>query len=57
MIAKEPAEYPEPDKDKASNEAHLYQPESNKSALPRAPPPQKAVLLCPLPGRVCHLQW
>jgi len=57
MLVKEPAEYPEPDEDEASNEALLHKPESNQSPLPRAPPPQKAVLFCPLPGQVRHLKW
>jgi hypothetical protein len=54
MHVKEPTEYPEPDKDKASNAALLHEPESDKSALPCSPPPQKAVLFCLLPGQVCH---
>jgi len=54
MIAKEHVEYSEHDKDEASNEALLYVPGSNTSALPHAPPPQKAVLICPLPGQVHH---
>jgi len=57
MLVKEPAEYPEPNDDEASNEALLHQPESNQCALPRAPPSQKAVLVCPLPGQVRHLKW
>jgi len=57
MLVKEPAEYPEPDKDKASLEALLHYPESNYSALPGAPPPQNVVLFCPLPGQVRHLKW
>jgi hypothetical protein len=58
MPVNEPAEYPEPDEDEASNEALLQEPERNQSTLPRAPsPPQKAVLFCPLPGQVCHLKW
>jgi hypothetical protein len=56
MFVKEPAQYPERDEDKASNEALLHEPESNKCALPTAPPPPKAVLFCPLPGRVLHLK-
>jgi hypothetical protein len=56
MLVKEPAEYPEPDEDKALNEALLHEPESNKYAAPPAPPPQKAVVFCPLPGQVCHLK-
>ena len=57
MLVKEPAEYPEPDEDEASNEALLHEPKCNKCALPSAPPPQKAVLFCPLPGLVRHLKW
>jgi len=57
MLVKEPAEYPKPDEDEASNDALLHEPESNKCSLPSAPPPQKAVLFCPLPGQVRHLKW
>jgi len=57
MLVNKPPEYPEPDKDKASNEALLLKPESNKRALPCAPPPQMVSLFCPLPGQVCHLKW
>jgi len=58
MLVTKSAEYPEPDKDEASNEALLHEPESLKSTLRHAPPPpQKAVLLCPLPGQVRHLKW
>jgi len=58
MLVNESGEYPEPDEDEASNEALLHEPESLKSTLPRAPPPpQKAVLFCPLPGQVRHLKW
>jgi len=57
MLVKDPAEYPEPDKDEASNEALLHEQDSTKSALPRAPPPPKAVLFCPLPGQIHHLKW
>jgi hypothetical protein len=46
-----------PDQDEATNEALLHEPESNKCALPSAPPPQKAVVFCPLPGQVRHLKW
>jgi len=56
LLLKEPAEYPEPDKDEVSNEALLHTPESHKRTLPRAPPPQKAVLFCPVPGQVRHLK-
>jgi len=56
MVVKEPAEYPEPDEDEASNEALLHEPEINTCALPSAPPPQNAVLFCPLLGQVRHLK-
>jgi len=56
MLDKERAEYPEPDQDDASRETLL--PEArNENAPPSAPPPQKAVLFCPLPGQVRHLKW
>jgi len=57
MVVKEPAEYPEPDKDEASYEVLLPEPKSDTSTLPPAPPPQKAMLSCPLPGQVRHLKW
>jgi len=58
MLVNESAEYPEPDEDEVSNEALLHEPESHKSTLPCAPPPpQNAVLFCPLPGQVHHLKW
>jgi len=50
-------EYPKPDEDEALNETLLHEPESNSRALPCAPPPQKAMLFCPLPGQVHHLKW
>jgi len=57
MLVNGSAEYPEPDKDEASNEALLHEPESLKSTLACALPSQMAVLFCPLPGRVRHLKW
>jgi hypothetical protein len=57
MLVQEPAEYAEPDEDEESNEALLHEPDSNKCSLPSAPPPQKAMLFCPLPGEVHHLKW
>jgi hypothetical protein len=57
MLVKEPVEYPEPDEDESSNEVLPHQSESNTCALPSAPPPQKAVQFCPLPGQVRHLKW
>jgi len=56
MLVKEPAEYPEPDQDDAPREMHLP-PERNETAPPCAPPLQKAVLICPLPGQLRHLKW
>jgi len=56
MLVKEPAEYPESDQDDASRETLLPE-ERNQNALPSAPPPQNAVLFCPLPGQVRHLKW
>jgi hypothetical protein len=56
MLVKEPAEYPEPDQDDTSRETLLPK-ERNENAPPSAPPPQKAVLFCPLPGQVRHLKW
>jgi len=41
MLVNEPAEYPEPDEEEASNEALLHNPESYWSILPSAPPPQR----------------
>jgi len=57
MVVKEPAEYPEPDQDDASGETLLPDQERNDTALPSAPPLQKAVLLCPLPGQVDYFKW
>ena len=57
ILVNECAEYHEPDEDEASNEALLHEPESLKSTLPGVPPPQKAVLFCPLSGQVRHLKW
>jgi hypothetical protein len=57
MLVNEPAECPETDQHDASNEVLLHEPESNKSSLPCAPPPQKVVLFRPLPGEVRHLKW
>jgi hypothetical protein len=58
MLVNESAEYSEPDKHEASNEVLLHESESLQSTLPRAPPPpQKAMLFCPLPGQVHHLKW
>ena len=56
MLVKKPAENPEPDEDEASNEVLLHKPEGNKSSMPCAPPPQKAVQFRPLRGQVCNLK-
>jgi hypothetical protein len=57
-VFNESAEYPKPDEDEASNEAFLHESESLKTTLRCAlPPPQKVVLICPLPGEVHHLMW
>jgi len=57
MLLHVAAEYPEPDKDEASNQALLHEPDHDSRALPHPPPPEKAVLFRPLPGQVCHLMW
>jgi hypothetical protein len=57
MLVNEPADYPKPDEDNASNEALLHEPESDISTFPCAPLFQKAVLFCPLPGQVRRLKW
>jgi hypothetical protein len=51
------AEYPEPVQDDESREVVLPEQDRNENALPGAPPPQKAVLFCYLPGQVHHLKW
>ena len=56
MLIREPAEYPEPDQDDASTETLLPE-ERLQNAPPSAPPPQKALLFCPLAGQVRHLKW
>jgi len=57
MLVNAPTEYPEPDKDEASNVVLLHEPERYESASPRSPPPQKWMIFCPLPGQVRHLGW
>ncbi|KAF8530805.1 hypothetical protein BDD12DRAFT_810966 [Trichophaea hybrida] len=49
MLVRQPAEYLP-----AELEMHLPEAEEFVSS---DPPPQKAVLFCPLPGQVRHLQW
>jgi len=57
MLVNESAEYPEPDKDRASKEALLPERDSLNRTLPHALLPQMAVVYCPLPGQVRHLKW
>jgi len=52
-----PAESPKPDKDEASNEMLLHEPESNKSTIHHTCPLKDVVLIWPLTGEVCHLKW
>jgi len=56
MLVKEPAEYPKPDEDEASDEVLLQEHDSNQCAVNCAPSPQKAVQFCPLPVQVRHLK-
>ena len=56
MVVKEPAEYPKSDQDNTLRETLLPE-ERNENAPPSGPPPQKAVLFCPLPAQVRHLMW
>jgi hypothetical protein len=51
MLVKEPAEYFESDQDNVSREGLLPE-DRNENAPPSTPPPQMAVLFCPLPGQV-----
>jgi hypothetical protein len=57
MVVKELAEYPEPDQDNESREVLLLEQDRKGNALPSAPPPQMAVLFCPLPGEVRYVNW
>jgi len=57
MLVNEPAEYPEPDQDDETWEALLPEQDRYENGHPGAPPPQKAVQFCPLPGQVRHLKW
>jgi hypothetical protein len=47
----------EPDKDEALNEVLLCEPGCVQRIFPYAPPPQKAVLFCPVSSQVHHLKW
>jgi hypothetical protein len=55
MLLKKPAVYPEPNQDKASREMLLPE-DRNQNAPLSAPPTQKAVLFCHLPGQVHHFK-
>jgi len=57
MLFNEHVEYPKPDGDNLFREALLPEQERHKNPLPSAPPPQTAVLFCPLSGQVAHLKW
>jgi hypothetical protein len=57
MHVNEPAKYSEPDEDEASNEALLHGVACYTSTLHHAHRTEKAVLFCPLPGHVRHLNW
>jgi len=57
MLINEHAEYPKPDEDNPLGGALLPEQDRHNNALPNAPPPQHAVLVCPLPGQVLHLKW
>jgi len=56
MVVNELAEYPERDQDNTSSEVLLPEQETHVNALPSAPPSQKVVLYCPLPGQVHYLK-
>ena len=57
MLANEPVLYPEPDEDDPVREALLPEQERHKNALPSAPPAQKEVLFCPVPGQIRYFKW
>jgi len=50
-------ENPKSDEDEVSNEVLMHEPGSNELSLPYVLPFQKAVLLYPLSGQLCHLKW
>ena len=56
MLVKDLAEFPGFDQHDESREVLLPEQDGNENALPGAPPPQQAVLFCPLPGQVHHLK-
>jgi hypothetical protein len=57
LLVKEPAEFPESDEDDPLREAIILKQKVYENALRSAPPSQKAVLFCPLPGEFRHLNW
>jgi hypothetical protein len=57
ILLNEYAEYPGPDEDDPLREVLLAEQERHENARPSAPPPQNAMLFCPLPGQVCYLKW
>ena len=57
IVVDEPAEYPKHDEDDLSTEALLSEQERHENALSSAPPLQKAILFCSLPGQVRYLKW
>jgi len=56
MLVNESTEYPEHDQEDAAR-GMFFPDETHENAPPSAPPPQKAVQFCPLPGQVSHLKW
>jgi hypothetical protein len=52
-----PAENSEPGQDDTSREVLLSEYEGYDNALSSPPPPQHAVLFCPLSGHVHHSKW
>jgi len=56
MVVNEPAQYYEPEEDDPLRKVLLPEEERHENALPSAPPPQSALLFCPLPGQVRHLK-
>jgi hypothetical protein len=57
MLVNEYVEYPEPDENDPLREALFPEQNRHDNPLHSAPPPQNAVLFCPLHGQVRHLKW
>ena len=57
LLVKKLAGYPKHAQNGASSEVLLYESETPENAFVGAPPQQKAVHFCPLPGQVRHLIW